>query len=664
MEYHTFYKTRQHRPLAALLLALFLFIPSSSSAADDLGALIDRSDSPGDAEELLEELAVLREHRIPVNIASEEELLGLPFLSVVEIRRISVHTKETGPLRNEADLALLVGQETAALIAPFLDFSVPVDAPQPKKADRLSVRAISRWSAEDPERRGITIDKYAGSNDKLYNRLDVTYGGLGVYGVIEKDIGEEDIADFSSLSIGLKTEGPLRQLVAGNYKVSTGQGLLLGQGRYLSKGVDPLGVSLRGAMVKPYSSAAEYGFMQGVGAMVSPGHFDLMGFYSSNRVDASVDNGMVTTLRTSGYHRTESELLHDDNVGERVFGGAVRYRFGGGALSGSAGLNMLRYRYDLPLEDAGGEEGWQDGMSVDVSLLVGEANVFGEVARAGSGMPVSWIAGSGFPIAPGVESVVSVRDYHRDYYSPFASAFAERGDDAANEEGYYTGLKAKVLRNLQVGASYDMFRFPAAGSNYGLSTSGDEAKVTVAWKPVSSVAWDLMVLRQDKEREEKLEEELEYYTAVPYVTNRYRLELEARLARWLSLKTRGEFKQVRAEFPAADELYFGRLLFTQAALKSGGLSLKSRFTLFNTDGYDAAVYAYEDDLPYVFNLQSYYGKGRSMFVVLNWKLARVVQLSGKFEKAWYDDRDDYSSGYDLRPGSSPASWHLGCIVKL
>jgi len=663
MEPHFFCVARVYGPLATLLLAVFLFIPSPGSAADNLGALIDRSDSPGEAEELFEELAVLREHKIPVNTASEAELLRLPFLSVVEIRRISDYT-ETGSLENEADLALLVGQETAALISPFLDFSVPVDAPGPKKADRLSVRAISRWYTENPERRGITIDKYAGSNDKFYNRFDVTYGGLGVYGVMEKDIGEEDIADFSSLSIGLKTEGPLRQLVVGNYKVSVGQGLLLGQGRYLSKGVDPLGVSLRGAMVKPYSSAAEYGFMQGVGAVVSPGSFDLMGFYSDNRVDASVDEGMVTTIRTSGYHRTESERLHDDNVRERVHGGAVRYRFGGGDISGSAGLNVLRYRYGLPLEDAGGAEGWQDGMSVDVSLLAGETNVFGEVARAGNDMPVSWIVGSGFPIAPGVESVVSVRDYHRDYFSPFASAFAERGDAAANEEGYYAGLKARVLRNLQVGASYDMFRFPAAGSRYGLSASGEEAKVTVAWKPIPSLAWDLMLLRQDKGREERFEEELEYSTVVPYVTNRYRLELEARLARWLSLKGRGEFKQVRARFPAADELYFGRLLFTQAALKSGGLSLKGRFTLFSTDGYDAVVYAYEDDLPYVFNLQGYYGSGRSMFVVLNWKLARFVQLSGKYEQAWYDDRDDYSSGYDLRPGSSPASWHLGCIINL
>jgi len=51
------------------------------------------------------------------------------------------------------------------------------------------------------------------------------------------------------------------------------------------------------------------------------------------------------------------------------------------------------------------------------------------------------------------------------------------------------------------------------------------------------------------------------------------------------------------------------------------------------------------------------------FALLGLELMKNFDLSARFEKAWYANRKAYSSGNDLRPTSSPSSWHLGCALR-
>ncbi|WP_233570424.1 helix-hairpin-helix domain-containing protein [Prosthecochloris sp. ZM_2] len=660
------YSPRVVRCLRATLVSLFCSLPVPASvpplAADDVGVLFDQSDSPGNIQQLIDDLTLFRDEKLQINAADLDALLLLPFLSVHDARAILQWRREHGLIEGPEDLARAVGDEMAARIDPFVGFGLAAAPRQP--ALPLEGRWDVRWFREYPERAGITEGVYLGGNDKLYSRLRIVYGDLDVRGVLQKDTGEPQWDDFTSLSVALSNRGIMKQLVAGNYVVSTGQGLLLGQGRYLSKGVDPLGVDLRGKVLKPYSSSAEYGFMQGAGVTLGSGPFDVTLFYSDNRIDASIDEGMITRQRISGYHRTERELLHKDNVREEVAGIHVRYPVATETVEGSAGMTWMRYRYSLPLEDAGGRPGWRDAGSVDFSLRLGSTVLFGEAALEPEQEAVSWITGVGFTLAEHVGAVLAVRDYHQAYFSPFAAAFAERASDAAGEEGYYAGIEARILKNLQVGAYYDIFRFPGLGSYYGLSSTGDEAKVFVSYRQTPDLRWHLLLQHQFKEQAKRYESEHdgEYYTAVPFVTDRIRLDMIAEPAGWLTWKLRGELKSVDGRYPSGNEHSRGWLVYSQANILTGGIRLKTRYSVFETDDYDSAVYVYEDDLPRVFSLPSYYGKGESFFAVLSWQAAPGLQLSGRFGTTWYHDRDHYSSGYDERPTSSPSSLHLGCLL--
>jgi hypothetical protein len=104
-------------------------------------------------------------------------------------------------------------------------------------------------------------------------------------------------------------------------------------------------------------------------------------------------------------------------------------------------------------------------------------------------------------------------------------------------------------------------------------------------------------------------------------------------------------------------------LYQQINLKQGPFTLKTRLARFDTDSYDAALYAYEDDLPLVYTLNAYYGRGKAWFILLDFEPVKNFNLTAKYETTWYDDRDVYSSGNDLRNTSSPGSFHVGCMLK-
>ncbi|MCG8345429.1 MAG: helix-hairpin-helix domain-containing protein, partial [Chlorobiales bacterium] len=312
-----------------------------------------------------------------------------------------------------------------------------------------------------------------------------------------------------------------------------------------------------------------------------------------------------------------------------------------------------------------GEPGWHDMGSVEADILIGKVNVFAEAALTGEERNVSWIGGVGFPLTPDIRTVMVVRDYHNIFFSPFAGAFAERADDAANEEGYYIGIEADILKNLHVGAYYDIFRFPELSSYYRLASTGDEAKMYLTWKQSPFLTAELLLQNQYKEEAKKLFDGLglEYYMPVPFTSNRARLDLIGKVSRMLTLRTRGEIKFVEGEYPDGEERSNGWLFYQQAVLKKGPVAFKARYTEFDTDDYDSAIYVYEDDLPLVFTLKSYYGEGRAFFALLSYDLWKNFELTARYAKTWYDDRDTYSSGNDERDTSAPASYHLGCALR-
>jgi len=661
-------KRRVARAIMAfsVVSACFSILPPSAAAGDGIGDLLDRGQISGDLEQLQERLDALRARKIRINEAEPDALRELPWLNSGDISSIVEARRSRGAIVSLRQLEDIVGKEKTAQIAPFITFARRTRLPSPEEKEPLTGSFSSRVLWDTTPRDGLSDGRYPGDNFKLYNRIQLDYGNFQASLVHDKDIGEPDVADFVSLSLSASDLGIVQQAVLGNYKLNFGQGLLVGQSRFMSKGSEPSNsVRIGSKRLSPFASSSEYGFFQGAAATLDLKSLEVTAFWSSNLVDARNSTGTITSFDEAGYHRTMTERKRKDNVTETVYGAGLLYRFASGAVSGKAGGTWLRYDYGEPLKALGSVDGASSLGGLECDLLIGRLGFFGEAAWSEKPQGrVSWIAGLDYQVLPKVNLLFAVRDYDPGYYSPFAGAFAERGDNASNEKGCYIGIEGVASRRVSMGAYFDWFRFPVLDDHTSYASDGFDTRAFVDYRPSDAVAWSFQYQHRYKEEQKNQgSSSRPVWTALPHITDRCRLDCDIDVSRRLHLRTRGEVKKVVKEYLAGDETYYGWLVYQQANLKAGRFGLKGRFTLFHTDDYDAAIYTYEDDLPLVFNSTAFSGRGKALFLVASWDVSRNMKLAGKFETTWYDDRDVYSSGDDERDTSAPGSFHLGCSLR-
>lgn len=658
------------------VLFMTFFVCSPYARCDEnngLQDLLDNAESEANIEQLLDLAEQLKTDKIPINEADADDLRQLPWLSTVDIQAILISRRDNGPIVSLEALERLIGKEKTARISSYIRFA---EEPLSRRASMARSTEIqgslySRLFWETPARRGVLNGDYAGENYKLYHRLQFSAPHLKASLLQEKDIGEPDVADFTSLSVNLHDLGVLKSAVIGNYKLNVAQGLLIGQGRFISKGSDPSGtVRLSSKQLLPYTSGSEYGFLQGAATTLKLDPFEVTLFYSSNHRDAIInDAGIITSFSTSGYHRTELERSRRDNVTEKIYGANLLYHYQAGSFSGRAGGSVLHYGYPHPFDElepsaAASTLSSATLYGLETDLSYGKASLFAEAALSSRPDDASWTAGAEYQILKGLSSVVALRRYGARYYSPFASAFAERGSGASNEKGYYVGLNAKTSERLSVGAYYDHFTFFLLDDHCPYPSDGNDSRLFMIWKQSPLLTWNLQI--QHKYKEEQSNQGTSgnpLWTALPQITNRLRLDCDMTLSGKVHLRSRGEVKKVVKKYLAGEQCFYGWLLYHQAAYTAGKFSLKGRMTVFNTDDYDAAIYAYENDLPLTSSLGAYDGRGKSLFLVATWQALPQMTLGARYETTWYSDREVYSSGNDERETRAPGSFHLGCSLQ-
>ena len=653
-------------------VAFFFLMPSASVcsepcfAAESIEDLAGRGDLSGDVEKLMLDLERLEKKKIRINSAGADELRQLPWLSASDIHDI-IDCRRRTFLTDLQQLAAIIGTNKAESVSPYISFGTVQRGRKKKEDDSFSGSITSRVYREYPSRRGVLNGKYAGTCDKIYNRVLLSFSGCTIGFLQERDIGEPEFFDFRSFSFGFAGKGSVKTAVLGNYELSFGQGLMTGQGRYYTSGADLAGSArLVSKRLSPYLSSSESGFFQGGALALELRPFEVTVFYSANKVDAVVNktSGMITSFDESGYHRTATERLRKDNVTEKVCGANLLWRFTSASAEGRIGGSWMRYDYGMPLTILGGESGSVlAGLEAEATL--GRFSLFGEAAWAQlPGKGISWNAGAEWKVTRGVSAVLAVRDYSNGYYSPFASAFAERGELGRNEQGIYAALGMRLGDRLTVSGYYDRFRFPLLDDHCPFPSNGHDSRAYISWKPERTVSIELQLQHKYKEEEKNQgTSKLPLWTALPKITERCRLDCDIDISGRLRLSVLGEMKQARKEYLAGDVTNRGWLVYGQAGYAVRDFSLKGRFTVFNVEDYDAAIYVYEDDLPQTFNMGMYNGRGKSLIVVASWQVARQLKIAGRFEKVWYADREVYGDGNDLRATGAPSSVNIGVYMK-
>jgi hypothetical protein len=654
---------------AAILLAFISFIAFSSvrafqqvrrdsvPASDTTQSLIDeyiedlleQSTQDAESSELLERLQDLQEDPLNLNNATIGDLEFIPGVTPIVARNIVVARERAGGFRAINDLLSVSGVDAQLLTIIKRFAQVPSSVPT-----QLSMNYRSRIGRDLEERRGFRDGDYPGSPWKSYSRLlgRYEYGTPGTsidFGILtDKDAGENKFNDFTSGFVSLKTNGPLKRLILGDFLVEEGQGLTIWRSRGFSKGSDVILPARKSASgITPYTSSDENMFYRGAAAVLAVSSFEATAFYSNKKIDATVDSlGQITSVYGIGYHRTESELRRRLAARERSAGVRLKYALGKTFTLGSTYFSTRlgnAVAGDQPFDFVGNKS---HVLGFDFDLYLDRLNIFGELARSYT-RSIAGVAGAFFGLAKDISLVICFRDYPRDFISLHGIGFGERSGSPQDEIGVYTGLKFRLHRGVILSAYFDQFKSPWQTGSLLFPSSGTDFLLRAELRLFER--FNVEVKYKSELKGDAVSTEDEFGRSVARLADR--LQQNGRMTATFDvsrdLRLRGRMEFVRTGYSAFGDGGSGILLSQEVRWNATPrLTIDARLAFFDADSYDSRVYEFESEVRGTVSNPALYGRGRRWYIVARYSLLGGLDISAKYSQTYRDDLKVIGSGLD------------------
>jgi competence ComEA-like helix-hairpin-helix protein len=695
--------------LALLLLASAVRaqdVPADTTATDrtDEAVLENLSDDEisGDPTELLELLEDLRDNPLDINRASATELGQIPALSPIVAEAIVRYREEIGRFGSVPELQAVEGIDVNTYLEarPYLTIGpppepaapgqvVPEPSPYPAAPTFTEIREGARVEFLQRFQRRLDLGagydalpddladgvppptRYLGSPERIYTRLRAAYRRtLSANLTLEKDPGEQfafdpDVGsygyDFASFHLAALDIGQIEALVVGDYVAEFGQGLVLWRAAGFGKGREAVRPLIkRGRGIRPYGSTDENQFFRGAAASVAlTPALAVTAFGSRRTLDASfndvdttdvevpITDATVAGLAADGLHRTPTELARKDALGETLVGGGAEVRL----ERATVGVVGYHARFDNPLApgdrpyerfDFAGDE--VTTASAYASVFLGAFQLFGEVGQTDG--VVAGVGGAGVGLDR-FDAVVLARHYPRDFVSLHGYAFGERNGRGQNETGLYLGLGLRPTPRWTVAGYFDQYRFPWVRFALPRPATGHEALLYVEHRPRR---WLTLYVQGRTETRETSADFVAPTGAVlsglvPETRQSLRVQGEIEISRSLRFRTRVEGSRYREDDGPVDT---GVLLFQDVRWQATrAVRLDARLTFFDTEGFDARLYQFENDLLGVFANTLLYGRGTRTYALLTFKPGgrfEGLDLRAKLAVTRFEDRRTISSG--------------------
>ncbi len=676
--------------LAKIWLFVFILLSTISMAQETdktnmLEAIIesqlDNMDEETYASLVIEDLEYFAEHPININATNATELSRLYLLNDIQIENLLNYIHEFGPVYSIYELNTIDGFNPDLLnkLNLFIWFG-PKEKTQEKFSEsfkytdqQLLLRTLGttqKARGYNPNDEGKT--PYEGNQFRYYSRYKFEAGDHFSMGITaEKDPGEAFFGgsnksgfDFYSGHASINFKGVVQNITVGDYIVRAGQGLVLWQGFTTGKSVYTLDISKTAQGVRPYTSVDENLFFRGTAASFKYKKASLSLFYSSKNTDANQiisdeGNPEFTSLQTSGYHRTESEIEDERSVHRTTTGAVAGYTFRYLKL----GATFVYERFNLPYA-AGtqlyqkfrftGKENYTGGLNYLFSKE--KYQLFGEAARSKSSGN-AFLQGAIANLTDQLGFSVLFRHFDKNYHAFWANTFAE-GSNISNETGIYFGTKILPVKYVTLNAYSDFYR--SEWFNYSTAGPAQGWDIFAQASVVFSEKFEFYLRYKNEEKEQKFRPE-ERYINLPEKIQHLRVHFQFHPTDFLTLKTRLE-----NAFYSGEEKENGILVFQDVGLEPEKFPLKSivRFAWFSTDSYNSRIYAYENDLLYTFSIPAYYGKGFRTYLNLNYKISPKVDVWIKIGNTHWNDRNTISSGYNEISGNNKTELKFQIRLKI
>ena len=648
-------------------------IPVNTTTEEELENITaNNDDMETEDDSYLQEINQFQRNPMNLNTADGDDLKELRVLTPMQVQSLLSYRNILGKFINIYELQAVPGWDinTIRKIRPYVTVSNEANLFN-SIGDRLkngNRSLLVRTTQTLEKSRGYLLDPaaatnyYPGSPQKLFVRYKYSYKGLLQYGILgEKDPGEQFFKggqkqgfDFYSAHFFLRNSGIIKALALGDYTVNMGQGLTQWMNLAYKKGPDILSVKRESAVLRPYNSAGEINFHRGAAITIGKGKWEATVFGSIKRVDANFNaadtsqslDEFVSSLQTSGYHRTKSELEDKGAQKQIAFGGNFSYQIKRLHL----GVNGIQYNFKYPLIKENYPYNFYaltgksfGNYSTDYSYTYKNMHFFGEAAitdkkyaAVTSGLLIS--------VANNVDMSFLYRNISKGYQSLYTNAFTE-STYPTNEKGFFSGISVRPNDAWRIDAYADMYSFPWLKFRIDEPTTGSDYLLQATYKPNKV----LELYTRFKSETKSINYNPENFTlnpAIPQPKQDWRTQISYKLTTVFTIRSRVEIVWFDKK---ADDASQGFLFYTDVFYKPdrSKFSGNVRLQFFQTGDYNSRLYAYESDLLYNFSIPVFYGKGYKYYLNINYDVNKKLSFWAKFAQTIYPDQQSVGSGLDL-----------------
>ncbi|MFZ9699635.1 MAG: hypothetical protein ACO3AF_01005 [Flavobacteriales bacterium] len=647
--------------------------------------ITEQSDAEIDYTEFVEDLNFFYDNPINLNNAKPEDLRKLLLLSELQIQNLATYRRLYGDLLSIYEVPLIKGwdQEILYSIMPFLTVA-PVIQKQPLKFKNVlkygKHELIGRYyDVLEPQQGYITqpgdsMPDYLGPSYQVFTRYRFKYKDrISIGFTAEKDRGEEWFGgsqpqgfDFYSAHLMLKDFGPLKTLVIGDFQTQFGQGLTLWNGIGFRKTAYAMNIKRNAVGIRAYTATNQFTFNRGIAATLNMGfiakalkNLDASAFASHKPIDGNIgeldtltgEALEVSSFLLSGMHRTVSELAKKNTIDETVLGGNLTFR----GKTFKVGATAVHTQFSTPFSPSdqlynkyrfAGDRLTNIGMDYD--WLVRKLHVFGEFSMSDNG-GLAMLHGMQISLHSNLNFSALYRNFSKEYQNLKSNAVSDRFG-TQNEEGLYVGFEASPFKKVKVQGYVDLFAYPWVRSNIAYPSKGYEYLVQASFIPNRN--FEMYVRFRHQNRPENATGiETGPAEVIHFQRNNYRWNATVRVSKELQLRNRLEWVTVsRPDKP----FEMGFMVYQDVIYKPLKLPLdfSGRIGLFSTQGSEARVYAYENDVLYSFTVPGFSGTGMRTYLNIKWEVRSNLTLWLRWSQTYYSDRSVISSGAEEIDGDT------------
>lgn len=679
-----------------LLIKSFLF--TSASYSQDLPQTLPptveqqlenltetNEDAETEDDSYLQDLQQYIKNPINLNYASESDLRVLKFITPLQVHQLQSYIAAFGKLIDVYELQAIPGWSLDLIrkIRPFITVSsnMPVMATLGSRLKNGENTLLLRSSDILEKSKGYEKDsanesRYKGSPLKFLIRYRYKYKNLLQYGITaEKDAGEQFLKggqksgfDFYSAHVFARNIGIVKTLALGDYTINMGQGLVQWQSLGFKKSADVLGIKRQADLIKPYNSAGEINFHRGAAITLSKNFLSLTGFVSLRKLDANFNvdtlnhEDFISSLQTSGFHRTTGETADKNSQHQTAFGGNVSYN----KNSFHAGLNVIHYAFKYPLIKADDlynkysikGRSWGN-YSFDYSYTYKNIHVFGEAAIDKKGAN-AFVQGLLINVDAKVDLSFLYRNIVSAYQSLYTNGFTEN-TFPTNEKGFFAGITIKPTDIWRIDAYADLYKFPWLKFRVDAPSSGKDYLLQLTYKPNKQ----LEIYSRYRNERKGLNEKLEGFSTNQVINvpkEHWRTQFSYKVSQQINLRSRLEL--LWYDHQSQNEEH-GYLIFTdfiyKPLIKPYSAGIRGQY--FETDSYNSRLYAFENDVLYSYSIPVFYDKGYRYYINLSYDINKKISVWTRFAQTIFSYRKTVGSGLDEIKGNKKSELKLQMIAS-